>query len=86
MSGMTPRVALVTGGSSGIGEQTALQLRAAGFEVYAAARRVERMAPLAERGVTVLAMDVTDDASMVSGVERVVGDHGRVDVLVNNAG
>ena len=37
---MTTRVALVTGGSSGIGEQTARRLRKAGFEVYAVARRV----------------------------------------------
>ena len=83
---MTTRVALVTGGSSGIGEQTALRLLDAGFEVYAVARRVERMAPLAQRGITVFGMDVTDDASMVSGVERIIADHGRIDVLVNNAG
>ena len=79
-------VALVTGGSSGIGEQAALQLKAAGFEVYAVARRVDRMAALAERGVTVFGMDVTDDASMVSGIQRILAERGRIDVLVNNAG
>ena len=31
-------------------------------------------------------MDVTDDASMTAGIERILGEHGRVDVLVNNAG
>jgi NAD(P)-dependent dehydrogenase (short-subunit alcohol dehydrogenase family) len=83
---MSTRVALVTGASSGIGERTALRLREAGFEVYAVARRVERMADLADAGVHVLAMDVTDDASMTSGVARIVEEQGRIDVLVNNAG
>ncbi|MFC4783524.1 oxidoreductase [Nocardioides sp. MAHUQ-72] len=80
------RVALVTGGSSGIGERTAVRLGRAGFEVYAVARRVDRMAALEREGVTTFAMDVTDDASMVAGVERVVAERGRIDVLVNNAG
>jgi NAD(P)-dependent dehydrogenase (short-subunit alcohol dehydrogenase family) len=83
---MTTRVALVTGGSSGIGEHTARQLRDAGFTTYAVARRVDRMQALGQSGVTTFAMDVTDDASMVAGVERVIADHGRLDVLVNNAG
>ena len=63
---MSNRVALVTGGSSGIGEDAARRLREADFEVYAVARRVERMAELERHGVTVFGMDVTDDASMVS--------------------
>ena len=83
---MSRRVALVTGGSSGIGEQTALGLHKAGFEVYAVARRFERMAALQATGVHTFTMDVTDDASMVAGVERVIGETGRIDVLVNNAG
>ncbi len=83
---MTDRVALVTGGSSGIGEQTALRLQAAGLTTYAVARRVDRMTRLAESGVTTFAMDVTDDASMTGGIGRILDEHGRVDVLVNNAG
>ena len=83
---MTSRVALVTGGSSGIGEQTALQLKQEGFEVYAVARRVDRMEDLAKQGIHVFGMDVTDDDSMVGGVERIVAEQGRIDVLVNNAG
>jgi len=83
---MTPRVALVTGASSGIGEHTALRLREAGFVVYAVARRVERMRSLADGGVHVFAMDVTDDDSMTSGVARIIEEQGRIDVLVNNAG
>ncbi len=82
---MTERVALVTGGSSGIGEDTARGLVDAGFTTYAVARRTDRLAAL-EPGVRTFAMDVTDDASMVAGIERIVDEHGRLDVLVNNAG
>jgi NAD(P)-dependent dehydrogenase (short-subunit alcohol dehydrogenase family) len=80
------RVALVTGASSGIGEETARGLAQAGFTTYGAARRVDRMAGLAAEGVHVFGMDVTDDASMVAGVERILAEQGRIDVLVNNAG
>ena len=80
------RVALVTGASSGIGEAAALELARRGFAVYGAARRVDRMAGLADRGLHVIEMDVTDDASMTSGVERILRQQGRIDVLVNNAG
>ncbi|MFD5316638.1 oxidoreductase [Streptomyces sp. NPDC127098] len=83
---MTAKIALVTGASSGIGEATALKLKELGYTVYGAARRTERLEPLADRGVLPLAMDVTDDASMRAGVERIVAESGRIDVLVNNAG
>ena len=79
-------VALVTGASSGIGEATALMLRDAGYTVYAVARRTERMADLAERGIRTFAMDLTDDATITAGVERVLSEAGRIDLLVNNAG
>jgi NAD(P)-dependent dehydrogenase (short-subunit alcohol dehydrogenase family) len=80
------RVALVTGASSGIGAATARRLARAGFTVYGAARRADRLAELAAHGVRPLAMDLTDDASLVAGVERIVAEAGRVDLLVNNAG
>ncbi|MET1154890.1 oxidoreductase [Arthrobacter sp.] len=80
------KVALVTGASSGIGEHTCRELVLRGFTVYAAARRLERMRQLEERGVRVLGMDLTDDASMVGGVGRILSEQGRLDVLVNNAG
>ena len=83
---MSTPVALVTGGSSGIGESTARALLAKGFTVYAVARRVDRMVPLASAGVHTFAMDVTDDATMVAGIDRIIEEQGRIDVLVNNAG
>nr|BFE59703.1 oxidoreductase [Dactylosporangium thailandense] len=83
---MVTKVALVTGASSGIGEATAMSLRAAGYIVYAAARRVQRMQHVTERGIRPLAMDVTDDESMQAGVQKIIAAEGRMDVLVNNAG
>ena len=83
---MMPQVVIVTGASSGIGEATALALDQAGFAVYAGARRLDRMAGLAERGITVAELDVTDEGSMVAFVDRVLADRGQVDVLINNAG
>ncbi len=86
MADNAEKTALITGASSGIGEATALQLAELGFTVYAAARRVDRMSDLAERGVRTRPVDVTDDASMVALVETMIADTGRIDVLVNNAG
>jgi NAD(P)-dependent dehydrogenase (short-subunit alcohol dehydrogenase family) len=83
---MTAKVAIVTGASSGIGAATARRLNAMGFTVYAAARRLELMAPLAEVGIKPVRVDVTDDAALTSLVEHVIAESGRVDVLVNNAG
>lgn len=86
MSDKTRPVVLITGASSGIGYATALALIARGWVVYAAARQVDRMAHLAASGCEVLEMDVTDDASRQAGVDRIVHQQGRIDVLVNNAG
>ncbi len=80
------KVAFVTGASSGIGADTARRLHERGFTVYAAARRVEAMHQLAQRGVHVFGMDLTDDASVTSGVAKIIAEAGRIDVLVNNAG
>ncbi|WP_433593696.1 oxidoreductase [Nocardia sp. CA-145437] len=83
---MTTKTALVTGASSGIGEATARTLADLGFTVHGAARRVDRLRKLADHAIRPLAMDVTDDASMTAGIARIIGETGRIDVLVNNAG
>ena len=87
MSSVSNRgTALVTGASSGIGEETARELQKRGFTVYAAARRVERMAGLKADGINVLKMDVTDEKSVKAGIAKILKETGRVDVLINNAG
>jgi NAD(P)-dependent dehydrogenase (short-subunit alcohol dehydrogenase family) len=83
---MTARVAIVTGASSGIGAAAARRLHALGYTVYAVARRIELMAPLADDGIRPVRVDVTDDAALAALVSRVIAETGRVDVLVNNAG
>ncbi len=80
------KTALVTGASAGIGAAIAERLLKDGYRVYAGARRVERMAGLAEAGARLLALDVTDDASMVAAITTVMAETGRIDVLINNAG
>ena len=80
------KTALVTGASAGIGAAIVRQMLADGYRVFAGARRVERMAGLTQAGASVLALDVTDDASMVAAVDTIASEAGPVDVLVNNAG
>src|ERR1700748_3121353 len=86
MSQEAKRVALVTGASSGIGKDFALQLLREGYVVYGAARRVERMGEVEAVGGVGLEMDVTDDATMVAAIDRIIHDQNRIDVLINNAG
>jgi NAD(P)-dependent dehydrogenase (short-subunit alcohol dehydrogenase family) len=83
---MGDKVAIVTGASSGIGAATAARLHDLGYTVYAMARRLDRMAPLAQAGIHTASVDVTDDEALVSFVDSVMAGSGRVDVLVNNAG
>lgn len=80
------KVALVTGASSGIGEATAVQLAKLGFKVVAAARRTERMGPLANLGIAVRPLDLTDDQSMCDLVDEILAGVGRIDVLIHCAG
>jgi NAD(P)-dependent dehydrogenase (short-subunit alcohol dehydrogenase family) len=80
------KIAFVTGASSGIGEATARRLLTDGYKVFAGARRLERMAGLADLGATLVPLDLTDDASIVRAVDAIKSQAGRLDVLVNNAG
>ncbi|MBY4888522.1 oxidoreductase [Pantoea sp. DY-15] len=77
------RVALVTGASSGIGEASGHKLLAAGFTVYGTSRRG---AQAGKHPFPILALDVTDDASVEAAIEELLRLEGRIDVLINNAG
>jgi len=73
---------LITGCSSGIGRALARALADEGAHVFATGRSVAALADLAAEGLSVLEVDVRDDAS----IRRAVREAGHVDVLVNNAG
>ena len=75
------RVAIVTGGSGGIGRCTAAELKKAGCTVYEFSRR-EKPA----EGIIHLTADMTDEAQVKAAVEEVLRREGRIDILVNNAG
>jgi NAD(P)-dependent dehydrogenase (short-subunit alcohol dehydrogenase family) len=89
---LSGRVAFVTGASSGLGAQFAKTLAAAGAGVVLAARRVERLKALraeieSEGGVAhVVALDVTDPASIRAAVAHAETEMGAIDILVNNSG
>lgn len=80
------KVILLTGGSSGMGKETALTLIKRGHIVYGAARRVDMMQDLVAAGGHAISMDVSDEAQIKAGVKRVMSEQGRIDVLINNAG
>ena len=84
---MAPQsVALITGCSSGIGAALAEEFHDRGYDVYATARRLESLAPLAARGMRTLALDVTNADSIAAAAAAVAQETGRLDILVNNAG
>lgn len=89
---MTGSVAVITGGSSGIGFEAAKALGTCGAKVVLASRdrnaldsAVKR---LAESGVdaTCAVLDVTDPAAVTKAADGIVAEHGKVDILVNSAG
>ncbi|HEY0344350.1 MAG TPA: SDR family NAD(P)-dependent oxidoreductase [Solirubrobacteraceae bacterium] len=82
-------IALVTGASSGIGEATARRLaREPGTRLVLVARRAERLSALADElgGATVVAADLTEPEAPARIARAVEDEHGRLDLLVNNAG
>jgi NADP-dependent 3-hydroxy acid dehydrogenase YdfG len=82
-------VALVTGASSGIGAATAVELARLGASVALVARRRERLDALAGRlegKSLVLEADVADEAAVRAAVEQTVGEFGRLDTVIANAG
>jgi NAD(P)-dependent dehydrogenase (short-subunit alcohol dehydrogenase family) len=89
---LTGKVAIVTGGGSGLGKQMAEALAEAGADVMLCARKAERCEEVAAgleklgRRALPLRCDIRDAAQVSEAVRRTVDELGRVDVLVNNAG
>jgi NAD(P)-dependent dehydrogenase (short-subunit alcohol dehydrogenase family) len=77
-----PRVVLITGASSGVGQSTARLLSRRGFAVFGTSRSPSTGVP----GIEMLPLDVRIDDSVRACVETVVNRNGRLDVLINNAG
>ena len=75
------KVAVVTGGTSGIGRATALALKDAGYTVYELSRRAEGV-----EGLHHISADVTDQQAVNDAAAQIMEAEGRIDVLVNNAG
>ncbi|GAA1742416.1 SDR family NAD(P)-dependent oxidoreductase [Aeromicrobium alkaliterrae] len=86
------KVVVITGSSSGIGAEAAVQLGERGWTVCLLARRQGELEEVAARvraaggTASTYPVDLTDDASTLAVVAQVLADHGHVDVLVNNAG
>jgi len=75
------KIAVVTGGSSGIGKETALQLKACGCTVYELSRTGK-----STDGITHITCDITDEASVNTAISQIIAAKGKIDILVNNAG
>lgn len=75
------KVAIVTGGTSGIGRATALALRENGYTVYEFSRRDRQV-----EGLRHITADITDESAVAAAVRQVMAEQGHIDVLVNNAG
>src|ERR1700744_5838109 len=94
MQTKTPRVAVVTGASSGIGKEIAKALASQGWRVIGTGRNADRMAKAEAEikaastggGVTMLQADLSLLAEAAKAADRIVALTDRVDVLVNNAG
>ena len=86
------RVAIVTGGSRGIGAAIVHRLSKDGLHVVAIARNLEKLQAVVasvtaqEGSAEAVACDVADPAALAAAIEQVADKHGRLDVLVNNAG
>ncbi|MGY8705967.1 oxidoreductase [Bradyrhizobium sp. 18BD] len=86
MSMKSKRTALVTGASSGMGKEIAKRLIRDGFQVYVAARSIDKMEDLSKLGARTLRMDISKDADITAAVDVILDEVDGVDVLVNNAG
>ncbi len=89
MRDLTGKVAWITGAGTGIGEGGARTLAAAGMHVVLSGRRqgkLEAVAAAIGGGVSIETLDVADRQAVSAVAERIIVEHGRIDVLVNSAG
>ena len=88
--GIADKVVVITGASSGLGEATARLLAGHGAKVVLGARRIDRLRALAKElklpETAVMQTDVTDRRQVKRLVDHAVSTHGRIDVIINNAG
>ena len=75
------KVALVTGGSGGIGRYTAVSLKQAGCIVYEFSRHEKSI-----EGISHVSVDITDEQQVIDAIEQIISVEGHIDILVNNAG
>jgi NADP-dependent 3-hydroxy acid dehydrogenase YdfG len=76
------KIVLITGASSGLGESISNYLLQKGYVVYGTSRNIEQQ----KKPFNTINMDVTSDESIHSAVEKIIKQHSRIDVLINNAG
>ena len=89
MENIENKVVVITGASSGLGEATARLLAKNGARLMLGARRIDRLTELAKeigQPGAALATDVTDADQVKALIDRAVAQHGRIDVIINNAG
>lgn len=92
MSSLKNKVVLITGASSGFGEDAALLFAEEGCKVVLAARRIDRLqnlvAKIQDEGGEALAIpvDIMDDTDVINMVESTIDLYGQIDILFNNAG
>lgn len=77
---------LITGCSSGIGENLAIELSRQGYRVLATARNTDKLTSLSEQGISTYALDVTNQASITQLAEQFQQDNIAIDAIINNAG
>jgi short-subunit dehydrogenase len=77
------KVILVTGASSGIGLACATALQANGHTVYGSSRNLSRIKSVSFKPIE---LDVTDDTSVKTAIDKIIKAEGKIDVLINNAG
>ena len=89
MRDIAGKVAWVTGAGTGIGEGGAVALAEAGAKVVLSGRRREKLEEVAERcgaNASIEVLDVSDKVAVAKVAERILSEHGRIDILVASAG